>query len=88
MTWKAMAWWIYDHLPYSEVMFFHHPKFNYAPFNIRWHETDERRWIRSTGHKALTKPPRPPFGPGVNAQEYPGFPTLQPAEDRYSEYAG
>ena len=33
MTWKAMAWWIYDHLRYSEVTFFHNRKFKYAAFN-------------------------------------------------------
>jgi hypothetical protein len=22
VTWQAMAWWIHDHLPYSELQFF------------------------------------------------------------------
>ena len=86
MTWKAMAWWILDHLRYSEVMFFHNRKFNYAAFNIRWHETDERRWIRSTVDGALTKQAQPEFAPGAHASEYPGFPTLKPIDDFFPDY--
>ena len=37
--WRAMAWWIHDHLPYSELQFF--PKL--AAFNIGWHERPRRR---------------------------------------------
>ena len=37
-TWQAMAWWIHDHLPYSELQFF--PKL--AAFNIGWHEVPKR----------------------------------------------
>lgn len=37
--WEAMAWWIHDHLPYSETEFF--PKF--AAFNLQWREEPERR---------------------------------------------
>lgn len=37
--WEAMAWWIHDHLPYSEMEFF--PKF--AAFNLQWREEPERR---------------------------------------------
>jgi hypothetical protein len=33
-TWQAMAWWIHDNLPYSELQFF--PKL--AAFNVGWHE--------------------------------------------------
>lgn len=32
--WEAMAWWIHDHLPYSDLEFF--PKF--AAFNLQWRE--------------------------------------------------
>lgn len=85
MSWKAMAWWIYDHLRYSEVLFFHSRNFNYAAFNIRWHETDERRWIRSTAHGSLTKRSRPEFAPGAHASEYPGFPTLKPLNEHYPD---
>ncbi|HHY50442.1 MAG TPA: hypothetical protein GYA10_11910 [Alphaproteobacteria bacterium] len=40
--WEALAWWVHDHLPYSELEFF--PR--YAAFNIGWRETPRRR-IRS-----------------------------------------
>ena len=36
--WEALAWWIHDHLPYSDMEFF--PKF--AAFNLQWHEAPER----------------------------------------------
>ena len=39
ITWQAMAWWIHDHLPYSELQFF--PKL--AAFNVGWHEMPKRR---------------------------------------------
>src|SRR3546814_5534568 len=32
--WQELAWWVHDHLPYSEMCFF--PK--RAAFNIQWHE--------------------------------------------------
>jgi hypothetical protein len=37
--WRALAWWIHDHLPYSQLQFF--PKL--AAFNIGWHEQQRRR---------------------------------------------
>ena len=36
--WRALAWWIHDHLPYSKLYFF--PKL--CAFNINWHENPER----------------------------------------------
>jgi hypothetical protein len=36
--WQAMAWWIHDNLPYSELQFF--PKL--WAFNIGWHEAPKR----------------------------------------------
>ena len=36
--WEAMAWWVHDHLPYSDMEFF--PKF--AAFNLQWREAPER----------------------------------------------
>ncbi len=40
--WEAMAWWVHDHLPYSEMEFF--PR--YSAFNLGWRERP-RRAIRS-----------------------------------------
>ena len=78
MSWKAMAWWIHDHLDYSEVTFFHNrnPLFEYAAFNIRWHEIERRRWIKSTVHGVLTGRTKPGHGSRDHASEYPGFPKL------------
>jgi len=36
--WRALAYWIHDHLPYSKLQFF--PKL--AAFNISWHERPVR----------------------------------------------
>jgi hypothetical protein len=37
--WRALAYWIHNHLPYSELEFF--PKL--AAFNISWHQNPKRR---------------------------------------------
>ena len=37
--WRPLAWWIHDHLPYSELDFF--PKL--AAFNITWHEKPKKK---------------------------------------------
>lgn len=37
--WEAMAWWVHDHLDYSEMEFF--PRF--AAFNLQWREQPVRR---------------------------------------------
>jgi len=36
--WEALAWWVHDHLPYSDMEFF--PR--YAAFNLQWREEPER----------------------------------------------
>lgn len=51
--WQALAWWIHDHLPYSDMTFF--PKL--AAFNISWHESPARTihsYVNPRG--CLTKP--------------------------------
>lgn len=37
--WEAMAWWVHDHLPYSDMEFF--PRL--AAFNLQWREEPIRR---------------------------------------------
>ena len=71
--WQAMAWWVHDHLPYSDMAFF--PK--YAAFNLRWHEQPARR-IDSYAQPAgcLTKPGMANHA-GDHSAEYPGFPALK-----------
>jgi hypothetical protein len=68
--WRAMAWWIHDHLPYSELQFF--PKL--AAFNIGWHERPKRRidsFIPPRG--CLTRPGMENHG-GDHSQAYSFFP--------------
>lgn len=52
--WHKLAWWIHDHLPYSDMTFY--PEF--WAFNIRWHEVPNRQISSSippsTGY--LTRP--------------------------------
>ena len=64
--WQAMAWWVHDHLPYSDMAFFP----TYAAFNLRWCERPAQRiesFARAQGmpHQARHgEPRRRPF-PGV-----------------------
>ena len=72
MSWQAMAWWIHDHLPYSELQFF--PKL--LAFNIGWQEQPKRTifsFISPRGY--LTKPGFPNHD-GDHAAWYGGFPSL------------
>lgn len=71
-SWQAMAWWIHDHLPYSELQFF--PKL--AAFNIGWHEVPRRTiysFIPPRGD-----PTRPGFtnNEGDHGHLYEEFPSL------------
>lgn len=71
-SWQALAWWIHDHLPYSELQFF--PKL-YA-FNIGWHEIPRRAifsFIAPRGY--LTRPGFRNNG-GRHDHFYEGFPRL------------
>ena len=69
--WQQMAWWIHDHLPYSELQFF--PKL--GAFNIGWHEAPKRTiysFIAPRGY--LTKPQLPNHGEDHGCC-YVGFPS-------------
>ena len=52
--WEAMAWWVHDHLPYSDMEFF--PKL--AAFNLQWREEPVRRIYSYTPPRRglMTKP--------------------------------
>ena len=68
--WRAMAYWIHDHLPYSELQFF--PKL--AAFNISWHQSPKRKigsYIEPRGNLVNGTEPV-----GGHADMYPDFPTL------------
>ena len=84
-SWKAMAWWIHDHLDYSEVVFFHNRRFPYAAFNIRWHQTELRRSVRSAAQGALTNPRKDGHSSRDHIGEYPGFPKLERPTELYPE---
>ena len=76
-TWQAMAWWIHDHLPYSELQFF--PKL--SAFNIGWHEIPKRRIASFAPPRGLLTKPGLPNHDGDHGDLYPGFPELAaPAE--------
>jgi len=50
--WKMLAWWIHDHLPYSEMDFFK----TYWAFNLTWSEAPRRyihNWMETP--RVLTK---------------------------------
>ena len=71
--WQALAWWIHDHLNYSDMAFFS----NYAAFNLRWHEKPVRRiesYAKPRG--CLTRPGMANHS-GDHSAEYPGFPRLR-----------
>jgi hypothetical protein len=71
ISWQAMAWWIHDHLPYSELQFF--PKL--LAFNIGWHEHPKRTifsFISPRGY--LTKPDFPNHSDN-HVSYYDGFPS-------------
>ena len=70
-TWQSMAWWIHDHLPYSELQFF--PKL--AAFNIGWHEHPKRRITSFAPPRGLLTKPGMPNHEGNHSREYPGFPS-------------
>lgn len=71
--WQALAWWIHDTLPYSELQFF--PKL--CAFNIGWHEQPRRTifsYIAPLGY--LTRPGFPNHA-GGHGHLYEGFPDLE-----------
>ncbi len=69
--WRALAYWIHNHLPYSKLQFF--PKL--CAFNIGWHEQPQRAissYIEPKGLLMRGEPPRPAY-----AAHFAGFPTLR-----------
>ena len=68
--WRAMAYWIHENLPYSELEFF--PKL--AAFNISWHEIPKRKIISYIGPKTLLDTTGPT---GTHADLYSDFPEFR-----------
>lgn len=79
--WRSLAYWIHDHLPYSELEFFDGQ--NMCAFNINWHERPKKnitswlnpRTLMKSGHTA-----------GPFEEWYAGFPNL--SESRYEKLGG
>jgi len=72
VTWQSMAWWIHDHLPYSELQFF--PKL--CAFNIAWHEVPKRIITSFVAPRGLLTKPGMANHAGDHSRHYPGFPEL------------
>jgi hypothetical protein len=68
--WRAMAYWVHNHLKYSKLYFF--PKL--CAFNIGWHEKPERRidsYIKPAGLLLAGEPPAQKY-----ASYYKDFPAF------------
>lgn len=70
--WRRLAWWIHDHLPYSDMCFFP----NLAAFNLGWHEERQRRIYSCVAPKGLLTKVGYTNQNADHAEWYPGFPTL------------
>lgn len=71
--WRALAWWIHDHLAYSRLQFF--PKL--AAFNIQWHERPTRRIDSFIAPKGCLTRPGMANHDGGHAEWYEEFPALR-----------
>jgi len=71
--WRGLAWWIHDHLPYSELCFF--PKL--AAFNLSWHERPKRRIDSYIAPKGCLTKPGMDNHEGDHSAWYQGFPVLK-----------
>jgi hypothetical protein len=71
--WRAMAWWIHDHLPYSELQFF--PLL--GAFNIGWHERPKRTIYSFVAPRGFLTRPGSPNHEGDHGSHYEGFPRLK-----------
>jgi len=71
--WRPLAWYIHDHLSYSEMVFFA----KNAAFNLNWREHNPKRRIHSNAppRGLLTKPGVDHTGD--HSSEYPGFPAFK-----------
>ena len=73
--WRPLAWYIHDHLPYSEMVFFA----KNAAFNLTWREHKPRCKIKSPAqpHKGLLTKPKDANHSGNHSPHYSGFPKLK-----------
>jgi hypothetical protein len=71
--WRAMAWWVHDHLPYSAMQFFPIR----AAFNITWREAPERSIYSFVEPKGWLTKPGMPDHEADHSRWFEGFPRLQ-----------
>ncbi len=71
--WQALAWWIHDHLPYSDMAFFARN----AAFNLRWCERPARRIESFAPPRGCLTRPGMANHAGDHSSAYPGFPALR-----------
>jgi hypothetical protein len=67
-----MAWWIHDHLPYSDLQFFP----NLAAFNIGWHERPKRTIYSFIPPRGFLTKPGFDNHRGEHGHLYAGFPQI------------
>ncbi|MGH7932763.1 MAG: hypothetical protein ACREQN_06280 [Candidatus Binataceae bacterium] len=70
--WRALAWWVHDHLPYSGLQFF--PRL--CAFNIGWHERPRRRIYSFISPRGCLTRPGMSNHSGDHSEYYRGFPRL------------
>ena len=74
---------------WRELLYHHRrPEFEYAAFNIRWHETKIRGQIVSMSGDRILQKDRREHSPGDHASEYPGFPKLERPNELYPDPLG
>ena len=67
--WRDLAWWMHDHLPYSDMYFF--PK--RAALNLTWREDPARRIASYIAPKGIL----PHEGPEIRRTRYADFPPFR-----------
>lgn len=73
--WRDLAWWLHDHLPYSELQFFPIR----AAFNLSWHEAPARSissYIAPRG-RLLAAGAEPSESPEARRARYADFPLFR-----------
>ena len=71
--WRPLAWYIHDHLPYSEMVFFA----KNAAFNLNWRKDNPQRRIDSKTRPKGLLTTRGVDHTGDHSSEYPGFPKFK-----------
>lgn len=69
--WRSLAYWIHDHLPYSELEFFDGK--GMCSFNISWHESPKKNITSWMSPRVLLKDAKNVRG---FEEWYEGFPTI------------